>query len=410
MMNIEFRDGYDLGVGIDTVTGNPLGDPVLRTEPEELMNAEGQTTTFFMQQVESTDELNDMLSTSAEVSARYGFFSGSASFNFATSSNIQRYSMFLLVTAVVTNSFRQMRDVRLAKHAVDMWARGDTEAWLAANGDAYCRGVSTGGVLNIVLRIDTESEEEKQELLTEVNAGMNVGVAGFDASAQFEQMMGRLSAKKTIHLNHIQMGGDQKIEYTPEKILEKAALFAKSVKGNLAIPFSILASPYTTVTNLPPTPNKFDRLLAKDVITECGRLRLNYLDWINDIDYVLSHPQQFDWGGQKNKKAKALNKKADDLRRAITALARRASRCADDVNECAMPSGEETVHVPPDIIPNRRKKTNKPSVKPKPNVGAMGGLTLGGRVPKAVPIKRKTNVVAASLAHAIPNVANIEIF
>ena len=103
-----------------------------------------------MQQVEFTDELNEMLSTPAEVGARYGFFSGSASFNFATSSSIQRYTMFLPVTAVVTNSFRQMRDVRLAEHAVEMWSRGDTEAWLAANGDAYCRSVTTAGVLNIV--------------------------------------------------------------------------------------------------------------------------------------------------------------------------------------------------------------------------------------------------------------------
>jgi hypothetical protein len=196
------------------------------------------------------------------------------------------------------------------------------------------------------------------------------------------------------------MGGDQKIEYTPEKILEKAALFAKSVEGNLAVPFSILASPYTTVTNLPPTPNKFDRLLAKDVISECGRLRLNYLDWINDIDYVLSHPQQFAWGGKANKKASALNRKADDLRRAITALARRASRCADDVNECAMPLDEETVHIPPGMIPQRRrrKKKKKKTVKSKGlKVGMMGGLTLGGTVPKAVLINRKTNVVAAKL-------------
>ena len=356
MHTLEYRNGYDFGVGIDTVTGNPLGDPVLRSEAEERMNAEGQAVTFYMQQIESSEELNDALSASASVSARYGFFSGSASFDFAQQSSCNKYSMFLLISTVVTNSFRQMRDVKLAPHAIRLWESGDKDAWLQAMGDCYCRGVSTGGVLNVLLRIDTEDEDHKSEISSEVQAGMNAGVAGFNAKAQFSSMVSRVSSMTSVTLSHQQLGGDQDINFEPDKILDHASVFADSVNGNLAKPFSIVGSPYETVTNLPAQPNKFDRRLQKDVIAECGKLRLRYLDMINDIDYVLAKPHQFDWKGQERAKAKELDNKADALREAITDLTRRASACADNQGACEMPTGDDTVRLPPDLLPTRKRK------------------------------------------------------
>lgn len=403
MHTLEYRNGYDFGVGIDTVTGKPLGDPVLRSEAEERMDAEGQAVTFYMQQIESSEELNDALSASADVSARYGFFSGSASFDFAKQSSFNQYSMFLLISTVVTNSFRQMRDVKLAPHAVRLWESGDKEAWLAAMGDCYCRGVSTGGILNVVLCIEIESETQRQEIETEVQAGMNAGVAGFNAKAQFSSMMGRLSSKTSIRLNHQQLGGDQHINFTPEKILEHASQFADSVRGNLAVPFSVVGSPYETVTNLPPQPNKFDRRLQKDVIAACGKLRLRYLDVINDIDYVLSKPHQFDWEGKERAKTKELDRKADALRNAITDLARRASVCADNQGQCEMPTGTETVQIPPDLLPmrkkqRRRKKRGKGKGKrTNPRIMVLSGKALTGLANGAPRARRgRMNAMAAN--------------
>jgi hypothetical protein len=364
METLEYRPGYDFGIGIDSVTGNPKGDAVIRSDIEDVTGAAGQSTNFFMRQIESTEELNEALSASASVSGRYGFFSGRASFEFARQAGFQRYSTFLLISTSVVNSFRQLRDVRLAPHAVRLWESGDKDAWLAAMGDSFCQGMSTGGLLNVVLRIDTENEEQQDEIATELQAGMNTGIAKFNAKAQFSQMVNRLASKTNITLSHMQMGGKVEIEYTPDRILERAAEFAESVKGNLAVPFSVNASDYRIVSNLPAVPNKFDRQLQKDVINACGRLRLRYLDQINDIEYVLNKSHQFDWKGRETAWAKDLDTKADALRNALSLIARRASECADNAVTCALPTGEETVVVPDDLLPDRRAR--KPGSGPRP--------------------------------------------
>ena len=162
----------------------------------------------------------------------------------------------------------------------------------------------------------------------------------------------------------MQIGGsDSSVEVTADKIMERAQEFAPSVAGNKAAPFTIGVMDYTTLSGLPPLPNKHDLLLAKDVVRECGRLRLRYLDWINDLEYVLAHPSQFDWSNEKQQTLR-LGAKLDELREAITMLSRQASKCANNLSECEMPTGKATVILDPDAIPDRRARAKRPSGKP----------------------------------------------
>jgi len=399
MTELQYRNGYDFGVGVDTITGAPMGDPIRATEIQEMAGAEGQNVIFTMQRVDSTEQLTEIISASADMSARYGFFSGSASFDFSKEASVNKYSMFLVVSVLVTNAFRQIRRVELAPHAVELWQRGDPEVWRQAMGDRYCRGVTTGGILNVMLRIESESEEHREEISAKIQAGMNVGVGGFDAKAQFSNMMSNVASTTNISLSHLQSGGDKSIEYTPDKIMEQATHFADSVSGNLAVPFTILASPYETAVNLPQQPNKFDLRHQKDVIRDCGRLRLKYLDWLSDIEYVLSHPKQFDWKGQEKAKAREIDKKADAIRKALNLVASMASTCSENAMQCEFLGGKATVIDPADLLPPRKRKKAKDPQKPTPGPGAVviTGLQAkpGVHIPQARNVPGRVNNLAA---------------
>lgn len=118
----DYINGHDFGVGIDAVNGLIKGDAVIRTAPEEVSGAEGQKVLFDMMQVETTEELTEALGASAEVNVGMGLFNASAQFNFAQQASVNRYSLYLLVSVSVTNAFRQLRDVRLTRDAVNLWA------------------------------------------------------------------------------------------------------------------------------------------------------------------------------------------------------------------------------------------------------------------------------------------------
>jgi hypothetical protein len=307
MQYLDYMNGHDYGVGIDAVNGSIKGDAVIRTAPEEVSGAEGQKVLFDMMQVESTEELTDALGLGrSERRSR-----ASAQFNFAQQASVNRYSLYLLVSVSVTNAFRQLRDVRLTQDAVNLWASGNQEEFRDRYGDEYIHGVLSGGILHAVLQIDTESEEQRQEISAKLEAGYGALGQGFSAKAQFNKMMSSVATSKSIKVHHLQIGGSNtNVGITADQILDRATQFPPSVAGKDAAPFLIMTKEYKTVSNLPAQPNRFDLLLAKDVVKECGRLRLRYLDWLNDIEYILGHPQQFAWTNE-SKQAKRLDTKAE---------------------------------------------------------------------------------------------------
>jgi len=357
--NFDYRPGHDYGTGVYSIDGSVRGDAVRVTEPEEVTGAGGQKVKFFLEQVETTEALSKSLGASADVSARYGLFSASASFDFAQSISMNQYSIFLLLSVSVTNSFRQMRDVLLTDDAVRLWAGGNAADFNRRYGDGFVNGIATGGMYHAVLQIETVDEREKREISAELEGGYGGLAQSYKASAQFSKTMERVSTNKSIKVRHLQVGGsDSDVEITPETMIEKATSFPETVAGDQAAAFSVMVKSYETLSNVPPRPNRHDLRLAKDVVRECGRLRLRYLDWLNDIDYVLSHPHQFAWTNER-RQVKRLESEGDQLREAITGLARQASICADNVSECAMPTGPLTVTLDPAAIPDRKPRRKK---------------------------------------------------
>lgn len=359
----DYRPGHDYGTGVYSINGAIRGDAVRITDAKEVTGAGGQQVTFFLEELESTEALTKSLSASADASARYGLFSASASFDFAESISMNKYSLFLLLSVSVTNSFRQMRNVKLTDEAVQLWAGGDAADFNRRYGDGFVNGIATGGLYFVVLQIQTADSTEKRKISAELQGGYGGIGQSYKASAQFSKSLERVAANKSIKVRHLQIGGsDSDVEITADTMIEKATNFPETVEGNDAAAFNVMVKSYETLSNVPARPNRHDLRLAKDVVRECGRLRLRYLDWLNDIDYVLMHPHQFAWTNER-KQVQRLEKEGDQLRDAITGLARQASICADNVSQCEMPTGPLTVTLDPSAIPDR--KPRKPKRKKK---------------------------------------------
>ncbi|MBR8835882.1 MAG: hypothetical protein DSM106950_18140 [Stigonema ocellatum SAG 48.90 = DSM 106950] len=65
MINREFADGMDYGVGYDSLSGQVRGDWVETTEPKPPIGGAGQEIFFQLHQVNSTQELAQYLDISA---------------------------------------------------------------------------------------------------------------------------------------------------------------------------------------------------------------------------------------------------------------------------------------------------------------------------------------------------------
>lgn len=403
MAELRWREGYDFGVGVDLSTGRPLGDPVKRQNIVEQTDASGQSAVYSVTLVEDRAALEESLDVGVKASFRYGLFKASAGFELAQSSKISTYSVNLLITATIENATKQLRDVEMADHAARLWAAGNTEAFLAGNGDEYIRTVTTGGQLFVLLTIQTRDSTESEDMKATLTAGVDLGVAGGSLSTAIQKNIEKAMSQRTIFLTHVQQGGDMEIEYSPKAILGSLQTFAESVK-KMPVVFSVTTAPYETCINLPPIPNKWDRRLKRDSLEAIAALRLEHLKYLDQIDFILENHNQFDFADKGKMQLPQLQVLRGNLWKANTNLMKLASDCADDINQCRNPSGsaDESPNVNPSNFPLRKKpkktkpKRTRPVVKnvTAPDKALLNAAVLHTLNPSAVPlVARRTNQV-----------------
>lgn len=365
---IDYLPGHDYGTGIYTLDGSVRGDAIIESELDTVEQAEGATTTFEAQRVESTEQLQKMLSAATSLNGGYGLVRGGASFSNTSSTAIDSYSLFLLVRVSVFNPFKQLRNVKINQAARELWETGDSELWVQRYGDSFCRGMVTGGAFFALVNIATRDDEHMREIDAKLKAGYGAFGQGVDFKASIHHSLKEVSRETSMTISAEQIGGEEiNLESADvDDLFDKALHFPKTVIGRHSVPFVSMCMPYETVSNLPPTPNKVDLQHAMDTMDACASLRQDYIDGINDINYVLGNSEQFEW---KNRKAqmRKLEGLADELSEAINRLARNASRCANNVQECELPGGDVTVDFSIDAeLPDRKRGKKKRKKKEFP--------------------------------------------
>jgi len=83
MSVVDYLEGMDYRFGTTTLKGEKRGQAVKSDDPTSIQHAGGQTVTLDLQKAETQEDIKSALKVDTSVSASYGFFSASASFNFA---------------------------------------------------------------------------------------------------------------------------------------------------------------------------------------------------------------------------------------------------------------------------------------------------------------------------------------
>jgi hypothetical protein len=352
-----YAPGMDYGVGWDTVSGTPRGDAVIRTDPQEVTGASGQSAELRLLEIERQEDLQHELGISVEASGQYGLWKSGASFKFAETSNFNSYSYFLLVTVVVGNAFRQMRDIKLRPDAWKLLENGKGQRFREQFGDVVITGMATGGRFFTLLEIETTEEGEKQDIAAAVNVGRKGLAIKLDVKAEFEMMIDRVISNRRFSLTSSIEGGDTSFAPDAKEIIDRALRFPETVAGGRAKPFMVQVKDYKVLDH-PEGPNWVDALNAREVMNDLMRERLRLRQLRNDVDAVLKNPDRFE-----RPHAAQLAEKKVEINSALDAIMTAASRCINNVKDCKrdVPS----VHV---VLPTLKRRKQQRGAREIPRV------------------------------------------
>jgi hypothetical protein len=323
---VPYRNGYDYGVGVDTASAD-VRNVAVTGDSSEIPGAGGSIVTFDMRQVSTVSEMNDILGISASASGGVGLFSGSARFKFSKDRQVNDSSVFLIVTVQVTNAFRQIKAPGITDSAAALLANGQTQKFQDEFGDMFVRGLVTGGQFFGVIEVQTHDADEK----TNVSFALKASYAAFSADGNFDDNFHQmLKTRKTTVRCYVEGGQTSPIPTQVDTMIQFATQWPGTVKNN-AVPYSAVLDTFS-VLPLPTELNFFDLQHQRDVLVQCSVLRDQDLQLQNNINYILSNPDQF-----IDPEKFPLGQIRNDLDADLNTIAAAASNALDHPKQAVLP-------------------------------------------------------------------------
>ncbi len=339
-----YRPGMEYGVGIDTPSGKSRNAAVLGS-PTSIPNASGSIVNFSLSQVTSDEDLQRSLGVSVSASGGVGCFSASASVDFAQKCHVHSHSVFLLVLVEVNLAFSQIKSPQIDPAAAAKLANGDSTRFQEMYGDAFVRGMQTGGRYYAVAEIATSDQLEQESL----SISLKGSYGPFSAKGSFSSSFSQAISNKSLKITSSHEGGVVPREaLTLEDVQNTAATFAATVEGK-AVPYAALLNNYS-ILDLPNPPNYIDLQQQLDVLSFCAQQRNSIWTHLNDVNYILDNPGQFETGAGTYDTTPLVAYRAA-LETDLLAVAAAGSNALDHPKEAKLPV---LAAVPP-AFPERRK-------------------------------------------------------
>ncbi len=284
---VEYKQGMDFGVGIDTPSADARNACVLG-DPSDIHDAAGDTVTFEMTEVTSIEDIQSALGISASASAGVGLFSASAKMNYTESCHFHSSSVFLMVSINVLQAFTSIKAPTIDPTAAALLSQGDTSNFQDQFGEMFVRGLVTGGQFFGVIEVSTSSQTDQESLSVSLSGSYGL----FNASGSVSQSFNKAIENRSVKVScFIQGGQTSPIPTSVEDMVAAARAWPGTLAGK-GVPYSALLDSYSILA-LPNPPNYIDLQHQKDVLQECATLRNQ--DWflMNEIDFITTHPSEF---------------------------------------------------------------------------------------------------------------------
>ena len=360
-VTVPYFPGVDYGVGIDSPSGSARNVAVTGL-PTSIPNAAGTSYNYFMDSLNTMEDLQTALGISASVNGGVGLFKASAEFNFAQSCDLNSSYAFMYVSIQVTNAFEMIKQPGISDAAAQLLAQGNDAAFQLQFGDLFVRGIQTGGTFLGVIQVETTSETDK----TNIKAALSGAYGPFGASGtftdEFKQTMSQRSFLMKIH----SAGGDtpSKLITSMDDLVAVAGSWPLSVPAK-AVPFTALMDDYGVLA-LPFPPNFINLQQQRDVLTQCSMWRDADLQTLNDITFIKDNPSQF-----IGVNSAQLDQIQTTVSQDLNTLAAAASTAINSPDQAQLP----VLHLPPPVQLPRRIVT--PTVA---GVSPAGGPATGGNL------------------------------
>lgn len=220
-------------------------------------------------------------------------------FALGTTFSVNRYSVYLLVSARIRNETTHLKNTRMKATATQRVAQGVPQ-FRQQCGDSFLTGFSTGGEYQAVIEIKSESEEATAGLKSRYSSqvgdpGRNEGVTthvGLDAGLR------ALASGRDVRIWTYQRGGVGEAEVglvtSLDDMMTRLRRLADTVKqGNNPRPLTATFTDYLTLgANLPGTYVQ-QLSAAKDVIKELAAAQASLLDLQANLDFIMIQPHAF---------------------------------------------------------------------------------------------------------------------
>ena len=335
MKEIPYAVGMDFGIGLNLLTGEPLQEGVTGNITT-VRTARGQTVESKLLRVDRLSTLHKSLGIDIEASGGYMTFSADAKVSFADSCSFNEFSTYVLISIRAQDAFERLDDPVLTEEALTLLRNNRTDRFRERFGDAFISGIGKGGEYFAVFQISGAKEEEKEDLAVSVNAAFQGLLGSAELSTRINTKIQESSSYLDVKVFTFQRGGeDTSQDQTIEQILNKARMFAPSVAGEFAVPYTVLPMSYRTL-NLPDDSQQFvDIENQREVIRKNWQVRNQLLVLRNNIEYIL-----FSLANSRDEFEKAdseqLTEWYDKLSERIEAITRSTSKCARNPEDCRL--------------------------------------------------------------------------
>ena len=373
MATLYLQDGYKIGTGINSNTGQIKGEAI-KTDNVSLVDALGfvvaktgekppeggikfnnvSSSKVYLKVISNRKELRETMKVSASASIQGLEISGSAEAEFIQSTNFSSSSIHALIFVTVTTDAVYLSQPALTEEAFNLLKQEQWAKFEERYGPEYVAGIKGGGCLYFMLEITASDSEKSKAILAKIDAQYS-GVVDAEASASFAKDVHSIDSKATTIITVYQVGGDpdqkKKTPITIEEAMERAVNFTGEVTAHPNY-CQVVTDSYTNLQHLPYIDKEHQKLFQfqKLFLDSLGKEYEDLNIYVDDIDFVLSHFESLyesfkDLGvAYENKNREEIQKMLNDSKSRALARMKKISDtaidCSQDSKKCEIDSSD----------------------------------------------------------------------
>ena len=313
-----------LGRGYNSVSAT-VGGPCIEVDSLETLKGDpssstGQKVVYSMQEIQDLSQMREILEVNASGALGLGSYSADLKAKYLNENSFNSTNLFLVIKVSVENQTEVLKNFKLTPAAYSLLQKSK-EAFLKGCGNQFIAARVTGGEFIAVIEVETNSLEEKKEILAKMSGEGLFWKVNPDFSSHLSYIMKRHRASVRVFRT-----GDQ--GELPELKAENLVSYAINFPGKVlrqssqSWPFLVSTESYDSVLDKPSE----DWISLSDQQRVLDQLSLYQskakLD-LNNIDHVLSNSSQY-----QRVEHTTLNKTKDLYLEIISQVRLSAQSCA----------------------------------------------------------------------------------